>query len=125
LGAIIDYLIEVYASSNLLHYESAPEKFQRSCREHFQMSAQGPIWSQMTWFYMKRDEKFPSAMERYKQEALRMISVIDTHLREKKTDYLVGNKVTYAGLMFVTHCTAFAIIFASELYHFKVLQCMS
>ncbi|KAL5603795.1 hypothetical protein FOVSG1_006545 [Fusarium oxysporum f. sp. vasinfectum] len=114
-GAIIDYLIEVYDSSNLLHYESAPEKFQTRCWEHFQMSGQGPYWSQMTWFYMKHHEKLPSAMERYKNEVLRTISVIDTHLSEKKTDYLVGNKATYADLMFVTHCTAFAIIFASEL----------
>lgn len=68
----------------------------------------------MTWLYMKHHEKFPSAMERYKREALRTISVIDTHLYEKKTDYLVGNKATYADLMVVTHCTAFAIIFDSE-----------
>lgn len=66
-------------------------------------------------------------MERYKNDVIRMISVIDTHLGQKKTDYLIDNKATYADLMVVTHCTAFAIVFASELGfdETRALQCLA
>lgn len=46
-------------------------------------------------------EKIESAIERYKKEQDRIFSVIDLHLSRTKTDFLVGDKCTYADLMFV------------------------
>ena len=43
----------------------------------------------------------PSAVERYKDQIKRVVAVLDKHLREKKTEYLVGNKLTYADLAFL------------------------
>lgn len=65
------------------------------------MSAQGPAWGQMVWFRTYHPEKLPSAIERYEKESLRIIGVIDAHLKQQGTPYLVGDRVTYADLMFV------------------------
>ena len=43
----------------------------------------------------------PSAVERYKEQIKRVVYVIDKHLKESKTEYLVGNKLTYADLAFL------------------------
>jgi glutathione S-transferase len=55
----------------------------------------------MVWFRTFHPEKLPSAIERYDKESLRIIGVIDAHLTKQGTPYLVGDKVTYADLMFV------------------------
>lgn len=69
--------------------------------EHFQMSGQGPYFGQLVWFNNYHPEAVQSARDRYANEVKRVTGVIDYHLRTKKTDYLVGNKMTYADLMFV------------------------
>lgn len=56
---------------------------------------------QSVWFQKYHPEKFPSAIERYQKEALRVVKVRDTYLRENKKEYLVGDKCTYADIAFV------------------------
>lgn len=65
------------------------------------MSGQGPYFGQLVWFNNYHPEAVQSARDRYANEVKRVTGVIDYHLRTKKTDYLVGNKMTYADLMFV------------------------
>ncbi|KAK2594183.1 hypothetical protein QQS21_008122 [Conoideocrella luteorostrata] len=105
-GAIIDYLIDQYDTSNKLQYTSLKEKYQTKAWEHFQMSGQGPYFGQLIWFTRYHPEKVPSAVERYTKEIKRVTSVIDTHLKKQGTEYLVGDKLTYADLMFVPWATA-------------------
>ena len=45
----------------------------------------------------------PSAIDRYRNEALRVISTIDRHLREKGGKYLTGDVITYADLMWLPY----------------------
>jgi glutathione S-transferase len=91
----------VYDKEGKLHYDSFPEKHTTKCWEHFQMSGQGPYFGQLAWFANFHHEKLPSAIERYTNEIIRVTGVIDTHLKTKGTEYLVGDKITYADLMFV------------------------
>ena len=49
---------------------------------------------------MFHHEKLPSAQERYQNEVKRVTGVLNTALEGK--DWLVGDKCTYADLMFVT-----------------------
>ena len=49
-------------------------------------------------------KKFPSAIERYQKEIVRVISVLDGVL--SKQDWLVGGKVTVADLCFVPCVTS-------------------
>ncbi|KAF2137128.1 uncharacterized protein K452DRAFT_279134 [Aplosporella prunicola CBS 121167] len=101
-GAIIQYLIETYDKEGKLHSTSAPEKFQEIQWLHFQMSGQGPYFGQKAWFSNFHSEKLPSAEERYANEIKRVLGVIDGHLSKHKSEYLVGNKVSYADLSWVT-----------------------
>lgn len=68
------------------------------------MSGQGPYFGQKAWFTMYHKEKIPSAIERYGNEIDRVTGVIDSHLVKQGTPYLVGDKCTYADLMFIPWC---------------------
>ena len=49
---------------------------------------------------MLHPEKIPSAIERYTNEVWRVIGVLEGHLKGKQ--WLVGDKITFADLSFVT-----------------------
>jgi glutathione S-transferase len=100
-GAIIDYVIDKYDPDAILHYTSEPEKYQQRSWEHFQMSGQGPYLGQRMWFDRYHAEFYPSAVERYTNEAKRVVGVIDAHLKKKGTDFLVGDKPCFADFMLV------------------------
>jgi glutathione S-transferase len=79
-----------------------PEKYAEYQWLHFQMSGQGPYFGQKAWFSNYHAEKLPSAEVRYANEITRVLGVIEAHLTKQKTEYLVGNKVSYADLAWVT-----------------------
>ncbi|KAJ9149222.1 Glutathione-s-transferase theta, gst [Pleurostoma richardsiae] len=101
-GAIIDYLVDVYDEDAKLHYTSFREKYLTRSWEHFQMSGQGPYFGQKGWFVLFHPEKVQSAIDRYDGEIRRVIGVVDAHLAKQGTPYLVGDRITYADLMFIT-----------------------
>lgn len=49
---------------------------------------------------MAHPEKVPSAVERYQNETLRVISVLDSVLAKESSGWLVGGKLTIADLSF-------------------------
>ncbi|KAF3010111.1 hypothetical protein E8E14_000462 [Neopestalotiopsis sp. 37M] len=98
--AINEYLVDKYDTENKLHHTTSPEKYHEKQYLYFQASGQGPYYGQGAWFNSFHPEPLPSAKERYAKEARRIISVLDGILADRK--YLVGDKVTYADLAFVT-----------------------
>ncbi|KAK5165726.1 uncharacterized protein LTR77_008649 [Saxophila tyrrhenica] len=101
-GAIIDYLIDTYDKENKLSYAESPQKYLEKSWEHFQMSGQGPYYGQFAWFSLFHSEKnITSAIDRYANEIKRVLGVIDAHLSKTGNEYLVGNKISYADLMFI------------------------
>lgn len=48
------------------------------------------------------EKNLTSVIDRYKNEVHRVLGVIDTHLTKTKQPYLVGQKICFADLMFVT-----------------------
>lgn len=56
------------------------------------MSGQGPYFGQAVWFAKFHDERVASATERYFEHVKRVLGVLDAHLKEKGTPYLVGDK---------------------------------
>ncbi len=86
-----------------LHYTTSPEKYVTRSWEHFQMSGQGPYFGQLIWFQKYHSEKVQSAIDRYANEIRRVArGHVTPHLKKQKSEYLVGDKLTYADLMFVT-----------------------
>ncbi|KAK4619854.1 Glutathione S-transferase-like protein OpS6 [Fulvia fulva] len=101
-GAIVEYLVETYDKDHAISYGSPPEKWSQKQWTHFQMSGQGPYFGQLVWFKFYHSEKnLTSVIDRYKTELRRVISVLDLHLSKTGKPYLVGDKVTFADLMFI------------------------
>ncbi|KAK8060368.1 glutathione S-transferase [Apiospora saccharicola] len=115
-GAIVEYLIETYDKSGKLSYpHGSPESHQCRAWSYFQCSGQGPYFGQLGWFGSHHAEKLPSAIERYKKEVTRVNGVIDAHLGKQGTEYVVGDKCTYADLMFVPYARCMNTIIAPDL----------
>jgi len=101
-GAILEYLIDTYDKEHKLSYTTSPEKWLTLSWLHFQMSGQGPYYGQKAWFSFFHPEKnLTSVLERYSNEIKRVVGVIDRHLKKQGTEYLVGDKCTFADLAFV------------------------
>lgn len=101
-GAILEYLIDTYDKEHKLSYTTSPEKWLTLSWLHFQMSGQGPYYGQKAWFSFFHSEKnLTSVLERYSNEIKRVVGVIDRHLKKQGTEYLVGDKCTFADLAFV------------------------
>ncbi|KAM0262594.1 hypothetical protein ACHAQJ_001639 [Trichoderma viride] len=100
-GAIIMYLIEQYDDGKI-SFKSAPEKYLTQQWLAFQISGQGPYFGQATWFARFHTEKLQSAIDRYVDEIFRVTEVLNSALEKNGTGWLVGNKLTYADLSFVT-----------------------
>ncbi|KAF2462885.1 glutathione S-transferase [Lindgomyces ingoldianus] len=112
-GAIITYLVEQYDTEKKLHYDSFPEKHFLNQWMCFQISGQGPYFGQAAWFNLFHPEKLPSAQQRYMDEVHRVVGVLDGALASGPSGWLVGEKCTYADLIFVMWHEQIARIFAA------------
>jgi glutathione S-transferase len=111
-------LIEKYDDNEKISFKSGANKYLTQQWLAFQISGtnyrsyildaansalgQGPYFGQATWFARFHLEKIPSAIDRYVNEIIRVTGVIDAGLRSNGTGWLVGDKMTYADLSFVT-----------------------
>lgn len=111
-GAIMEYLVETYDTDHKVSYdENTPlgDRWLLRSWLHFQMSGQGPMFGQKMWFTNFHPEvDLSSAIERYGNEAKRIMGVVEAHLAKQKQKgaadgqtWLVGDKCTYADLSFV------------------------
>lgn len=94
------YLVEKYDPEHKISVAAEGEKFHLIQWLFFQASGQGPYYGQAAWFNYFHPEKIPSAQERYKNEILRVLGVLNDVL--SKQEWLVGGKVTIADLSFIT-----------------------
>jgi glutathione S-transferase len=100
-GAIIEYLIETYDKDQKLSFpHGSPEAHHARQFLHFQMSGQGPYFGQAVWFKRYHPELVQSAIDRYITEVRRVSGVLDRILA--KRDWLVGGRLSYADLAFVS-----------------------
>ncbi|TFB00205.1 Glutathione S-transferase 2 [Trichoderma ghanense] len=101
-GAIVQYLIDTYDKDNKISYSSFPEKYLTVQWAYFQASGQGPYFGQAAWFNLFHEgaygESPESAKIRYGNEVKRVAGVLDSALA--KSEWLVGDKCTYADLAF-------------------------
>jgi len=98
-GAIMQYLVEQYDTSHKI-------SFSRGSREHYEMNnwlffqnaGVGPMQGQSNHFFRYAPEKIEYGITRYQNETRRLYGVLNTHLKETKSDYLVGNKCSVADI---------------------------
>ncbi|KAL2691652.1 hypothetical protein Neosp_002041 [[Neocosmospora] mangrovei] len=103
-GAILEYLVEKYDKDHMFSFDTEPEKWYLKQYLHFQMSGQGPYYGQAFWFHFFHKEQVESAKERYEEQMVRVVEVLNNILEGK--EYLVGNKYTYADIAFIPWNTA-------------------
>ncbi|KAF4126592.1 glutathione S-transferase [Geosmithia morbida] len=96
-GAILEYIVETYDKENKVGATNTADKWALKQLLHFQMSGQGPYFGQAVWF-QKFDKEAPSATERYNEQLLRVLGVVDNLLEGK--EYFVGGKLTYVDIAF-------------------------
>ncbi|KAI1792061.1 glutathione S-transferase C-terminal-like protein [Ganoderma leucocontextum] len=99
-GAILAYLVEKYDSTHKISFEKPEDKIHQLQWLFFQASGQGPYFGQAGWFRFLASEKIPSAIERYQNETLRVLGVLEKVLSARP--YLVGDKASVADLSFIT-----------------------
>lgn len=88
-AAIIKYLVDTYDKDNKISISTFPEKYLVDQMLLFQATGQGPYYGQWVYFHVSMPEN-RQAFERYREQTLRVWSVLD-RLLEGKT-YLVGEK---------------------------------
>ena len=117
-GAIIEYLLATYDKKLRLDYgdDQFHNKWLLRSWLMFQLTGQGPMFGQKTWFTMFHEERpIESVIRRYDNETRRIFGVIETRLSKQRAllhgaddadadaeVWLVGDKCTYADLSFVT-----------------------
>jgi glutathione S-transferase len=114
-GAIIEYLIEVYDKEHRLSFAPGTHEYYHAKQWLFlQTTGQGPYYGQLSWFKKFHHEPLPSAVERYAKEVNRLSGVLDAYLAQQEQElgaasisssngpWLVGNKLSYADLAFVS-----------------------
>jgi glutathione S-transferase len=120
-GAIFEYLIEQYDKDHQFSFPSGtPEYYHAKQWLFFQVSGQGPYFGQAAWFKKFHAEQVPSAIERYVKEINRVSGVLDGHLAKQDGSagsdgpWLVGNKISYADLAFVSWQTIITSMLSKE-----------
>lgn len=110
-GAIIEYLIDTYDTEHKLSYAPAQNRayaYHTKQWLFYQVTGQGPYYGQAVWFKKYHPEHVQSALDRYLAEMKRVTAVLEGHLKKQKEKYggepwLVGDRVTYADIAFVTY----------------------
>lgn len=107
-----------------MHAYIALNKKKKSLCQEFHLTILLRSDGQAVWFMKYHAEKLPSAVERYQKEALRVVKVRDTFLRENKKQYLVGDKLTYADIAFVPwDLSVFGFIITPEMADVEKVSC--
>jgi len=98
-GSIMQYLVERYDKDHKI-------SFPQGSREHIEMTSWlfylnagvGPMQGQANHFFRYAPEKIPYGINRYQNETRRLYGILDKHLKDSKSEYLVGNKCSIADI---------------------------
>lgn len=93
-GAILLYLAQKHGA--LLPVD--PREYQRAMEYLFlQVASVGPMFGQAGWFLRSAPEPVPLAIERYRNESLRLTALLDERLAE--VPWLAGSSYSIADIM--------------------------
>ena len=92
-GAILTYLAE---KSGHLLASSGPARWQTLQWLHWQVGGLGPTLAQLGFFAVRAPEKAPLAIERFTNEADRLLGVLERRLTH--VPYLAGNEYSIADI---------------------------
>lgn len=89
----MQYLLDTYDKSKFLSYpKGSPEAIEVNNWLFFQTSRVGPVHAEAEHFAHQAPEKNTYSIDRFTNELLRLYTVLEKHLAEKRTTYMVGDK---------------------------------
>ena len=98
-GSILQYLVERYDKDHKISYPSGSrEAYEVNNWLFFQHGGLGPMQGQANHFFRYAPEKIPYGINRYQNETRRLYGVVEKHLVETGSQYLVGDKCTIADI---------------------------
>jgi len=98
-GSIMQYLVDRYDKDHKISYPAGSREAIEMTNWLFFMNAGvGPMQGQANHFTRYAPEHIEYGVNRYQNETRRLYGVLEKHLNDAGTDYLVGNKCTIADI---------------------------
>ncbi|KAF2484252.1 glutathione S-transferase II [Neohortaea acidophila] len=98
-GSIMQYLVDRYDGEHRISYpKGSREDVEVTSWVFFLNAGVGPMQGQANHFGRYCPEKIEYGINRYRNETRRLYGVLDKHLSDAGTEYLVGNKCTIADI---------------------------
>ncbi|KAK2010041.1 glutathione S-transferase [Colletotrichum eremochloae] len=101
-GTIIEYLEDMYDQDDKLKYSTFPQKYHQKNWKDYQISGHDLFLGQKAYFTMfHTDQDITSVHEHYGNMVRWVLGVVERQLVKTGHPYLVGDKCTYADLMYI------------------------
>ncbi|KAJ5041448.1 hypothetical protein J3E74DRAFT_231079 [Bipolaris maydis] len=101
-GIIIEYIEDLYDHDAKLKYTTFPEKYHQKNWKDYQIAGHDLFLGQKAYFTMfHTDQDLSSVHEHYGNMTRWVLGVIERQLSKTGKPYLVGDKCTYADLMYI------------------------
>lgn len=98
-GSILQYLAEQYDPEHKISYpKGSREDYQVNNWLFFQNAGVGPMQGQANHFSRYAPERIEYGVNRYVNETRRLYGVLDKHLSQSKSGYLVGDHISIADI---------------------------
>lgn len=98
-GSILLYLVEHYDPDYKLSFPRGSLEYHEMLNWlFFQNAGVGPMQGQANHFARYAPEKIPYGISRYQNETRRLYSVLDKHLAQSESGYLVGDHISIADI---------------------------
>ncbi|KAI1908321.1 Glutathione S-transferase 2 [Ophidiomyces ophidiicola] len=98
-GSMLQYLVEQYDKDHKISYpQGSREAYEMNNWLHFQMAGVGPMQGQANHFNRYAPERIEYGVNRYINETRRLYGVLDKHLANCKSGYLVGDHICIADI---------------------------
>ena len=120
-GSILLYLVDKYDKDHKISFPHGSDLYWQTVSwVFFQMAGVGPMLGQAAFFQRFAPEKIDYAINRYLNESRRLLSVIDSRLKENG-DWLVGDKYSIADIINYTW-VSFASMIGVDIKEFPALE---
>lgn len=98
-GAILQYLAAEYDPDHKISFQPGSREFYEANNWLFwQHGGLGPMQGQANHFYRYAPEKIKYGIDRYQNESRRLYSILDKHLANSKSGFIVGEHVSIADI---------------------------
>ncbi|OJJ00454.1 hypothetical protein ASPVEDRAFT_27178 [Aspergillus versicolor CBS 583.65] len=98
-GSILTYLAEQYDKDHKISYpQGTREYYETISWLYFQNAGVGPMQGQANHFSRYAPERIEYGVNRYVNETRRLYGVLDAHLAQSKSGFLVGDHITIADI---------------------------